>query len=425
MLRRAWDRRELADDDRLSATIAQRSAFLATSRLRGREAIEWAERAVALAPEDPANGLLVAAVAGAGIELHRQAIPGPRRARPLAGRSLGATARRRLRPARAQGVPAAGRGRPARRARGVRDLGGRGPGARPARRRRAVALGPDPRPVPGGRVGQRGGLGRACHRARDRVRGSLGDRPGALVARATCRPLVGDWAVADAHVRAIHAQSPTFERHVAAESIAAAGLAAAQDRPGDVLRALEPLEQMEARRRAWGTRRSCRGTTSRRTRSSTSASSRPPSGSSPLPRRSRRGARTRCWPRGSSTRAAGSSSPVTISVGPRPCSQEARAMVESIGVPYEQGLIELTRGQVLRRAGERRAAAATLVAAQGRFSALGAQPRSESLREGARCVWLGAVAAQDARLPRPDAAGARGHAAGRLRHDQPRGVRRS
>ena len=57
---------------------------------------------------------------------------------------------------------------------------------------------------------------------------------------------VGDWAVADAHVRAIHAQSPTFERHVAAESIAAAGLAAAQDRPGDVLRALEPLEQMEA-----------------------------------------------------------------------------------------------------------------------------------------------------------------------------------
>ena len=49
-------------------------------------------------------------------------------------------------------------------------------------------------------------------------------------------------------------------------------------------------------------------------------------------------------------------------------------MVESIGVPFEQGLIELTRGQVLRRIGERRAAAATLVAAQGRFSALGAQP---------------------------------------------------
>ena len=70
-----------------------------------------------------------------------------------------------------------------------------------------------------------------------------------------------------------------------------------------------------------GTRRSCRGTTSRRMRWSTSASWRPPSGSSPLRQRSRRGARTRCWPRGSSTRAAGSSSPVTISVGPRPCSR--------------------------------------------------------------------------------------------------------
>ena len=121
----------------------------------------------------------------------------------------------------------------------------------------------------------------------------------------------------------------------------------------------------------------------------------------------------------------GWSSPVTISVGPRPVLEEARAMVESIGVPFEQGLIELTQGQVLRRAGERRAAAATLVAAQERFSALGAQPALKPLREGARRVWLGAVAAQDARLPRPDPAGARGHAAGRLRHDEPRGRPRS
>ena len=60
MLTRAWDRRALVDDARLSATIAQRSAFLATSRLRGREAIEWAQRAMALAPDDPATGLLVA-----------------------------------------------------------------------------------------------------------------------------------------------------------------------------------------------------------------------------------------------------------------------------------------------------------------------------------------------------------------------------
>ena len=45
MLTRAWDRRALVDDARLSATIAQRRAFLATARLRGHEAIEWAQRA--------------------------------------------------------------------------------------------------------------------------------------------------------------------------------------------------------------------------------------------------------------------------------------------------------------------------------------------------------------------------------------------
>ena len=60
MLTRAWDRRALVDDARLPATIAQRRAFLATARLRGHEAIEWAQRAVALAPDDAATGLLVA-----------------------------------------------------------------------------------------------------------------------------------------------------------------------------------------------------------------------------------------------------------------------------------------------------------------------------------------------------------------------------
>jgi hypothetical protein len=60
MLALAWERRDLVGDGRLSATIAQRSAFLATSRLRGREALAWVARASALAPDDPANGLLLA-----------------------------------------------------------------------------------------------------------------------------------------------------------------------------------------------------------------------------------------------------------------------------------------------------------------------------------------------------------------------------
>ena len=184
----------------------------------------------------------------------------------------------------------------------------------------------------------------------------------------------GDWPVAEAHVRAIQEQSPTFERHIAAEAIATAGLAAAQDRPRDVLRALEPLERIEPRdgvddpaflpwqhlkahalvdageldaaeefiaaaERA-GDRSvepAARGTAGSRARQARVRAPR---------QRERDGlaARTRC------------------------------AKVEPLAMPYEQALIELSQGQVLRRSGERRAAAATLLAAQRRLSALGADP---------------------------------------------------
>ena len=43
-------------------------------------------------------------------------------------------------------------------------------------------------------------------------------------------------------------------------------------------------------------------------------------------------------------------------------------------MPYEQALIELSQGQVLRRSGERRAAAAALLAAHRRLGELGAEP---------------------------------------------------
>ena len=72
LLTRAWERRELARDDRLAATIAQRSAFLATSRMRGREAVEWAERALTLAPGDTPTGLLIAPSQALGLSFMGQ-----------------------------------------------------------------------------------------------------------------------------------------------------------------------------------------------------------------------------------------------------------------------------------------------------------------------------------------------------------------
>ena len=59
-LQRAWDHR--GDDVRLAATIAQRRAFMASSRLRGATAIEWAQRAIELIPGDTGTALLAAPV---------------------------------------------------------------------------------------------------------------------------------------------------------------------------------------------------------------------------------------------------------------------------------------------------------------------------------------------------------------------------
>ena len=73
----------------------------------------------------------------------------------------------------------------------------------------------------------------------------LGDRPGALAA-SLVPAARGEWPQAEAHVACdLSAQAPTFERHIAAEAIAAAGLAAAQERPAEVQLALEPLERMD------------------------------------------------------------------------------------------------------------------------------------------------------------------------------------
>ena len=109
LLTRAWERRALADDARLSATIAQRSAFLATSRLRGSEAIEWARRAMALAPDDPGTGLLVAPSLALGFSFTGARADAHAALDRWLEDPAAPRARSRLRPARAEGLPAARR----------------------------------------------------------------------------------------------------------------------------------------------------------------------------------------------------------------------------------------------------------------------------------------------------------------------------
>ena len=52
----------------------------------------------------------------------------------------------------------------------------------------------------------------------------------------------------------------------------------------------------------------------------------------------------------------------------------ARELVEPLGMPYEQALIELAHAQFLRRDGKRRAASELLLQARGTFAALAALP---------------------------------------------------
>ena len=372
MLARAWDRRALADDVRLSATIAQRSAFLATARLQGREAIGWAQRATALAPDDPATGLLVAPSLALGLSFTGS----PKEAHAALDRWLDDPT-----------APRHGAGFVLLALKGFLLLGdGDLRGARAAFETSAAeSL-------------ERGllvvaalslaGLNRAEYLAgawdsavvaseraialavesEDRwvtalAHWSAGDVPSAR----------GDWPVAEAHVRAIQEQSPTFERHIAAEAIATAGLAAAQDRPRDVLLALEPLERIRPRDGVddpaflpWQHLKAHAlvdtGELEAAERFIASASALASARSNPVLAARLAHARGRlAFARHDVASAAASL-------------EDAWARAEPLGMPFEQALIELTQGQVLRRSGERRAAAAALLAAQRRLGELDAQP---------------------------------------------------
>ena len=195
----------------------------------------------------------------------------------------------------------------------------------------------------------------------------------------------GDWSEARVHVRAIQDQSPSFERHIAANAIAAAGLAAARERPDEVLAALAALESI---READGVNdpafvpwhhlkahalvdagrcdvaddfiAGALDLADARENTLLVAQLVHARGKLALARRD-------------FARAA-----VTL--------RAARERIEALPMPYEHALIDLSLGQALRRAGERRAASDALVAAHDRFAALRAQPAlSRSETELAAC----------------------------------------
>jgi len=375
LLTRAWDRRALVDDARLSATIAQRRAFLATARLRGHEAIEWAQRAVALAPDDAATGLLVAPSlalgfsfigwredAHAALDRWLDDPAAPRHGAGfvllavkgflLLGEGAVAAARTAFETSAAESLE---RGLLVVAALSLSGLtraeylAGAWDSAVVASER-AIALGVE---------------------SEDRWVLALAHWSASYVPAAR-----GDWPVAEAHVRAIHEQTPSFERHVAAEALATAGLAAAQDRAGDVLAGLAPLDAIELREGVddptflpWHHLMAHAlvdaGDVAAAELFIRSAGALAAARRNPLLAAQLAHARGKLqFARHDPERAAASL-------------RDALEIIDPLDLPYEHGLIELSHGQVLRRARERRAASAALLAAQRRFAELGAQPALE------------------------------------------------
>ena len=363
LLARAWERR--GDDSRLAATVAQRSAFLSASRLRGTDAIEWARRAVELAPQDVTTARLVAA-------------------------SL------------ALGSSFTGRREQAHAALDRWDDGGSGFILRTLKGNLLIAEGD----LPGARAVLEAAAADSLERGLlvvaaislsvlTQVEYLAGAWDSAVVSgeraislavesedqwvigqahwRASLVPAArGDWAVAEAHVRAIQAQAATFERHIVVNALATAMLAASRERPAEALRALDAIAAL----------RDAEGTDDpafvpwHALRAHTlvdveDAAAEPfiddglrlaGERRNPLLRAQLLHARGRLQLARRDLRAAAA----TL--------RAALAVIEPLETPYERALIELTLGQALRRAGERRAAAETLTGAHERFAAVGAHP---------------------------------------------------
>ena len=382
-LARAWDHRR-EGDDRLAATIAQRRAFVAASRLRGGQAVEWARRAVALAPDDVATALLAAPSLALGLSFG---------GRPLEAR---AELDRRLAD---RDAPPPGSGFvllaiKAQLLAGAAEL----EGAAVAFERSARAGVEDGMHVVAAL--SLSGLARVQY-----LSGSWDD---AVVSAERAVPLAvesedrwvvaharlsaalvplarGAWDDAEAIVRAIEAEPAAFERHVALRAIAVAALAAAQGRAGDVLDALAPLQgfagadglhdhAFQPWHHLWAQALVDKGRHEEAERFTAATERLAAARAQPLLAARLENVRGRLAAARQETNAA------VAAFG------RAREILMPLGMPYEQALVELAHGQLLRREGKRRLAATLLECARERLAGLSALPAlARCERELAAC----------------------------------------
>ncbi len=362
-LDRAWRHVDPGTDAPLAARIAERMAFLSILRLRADAAVEWAERAVALAGDeagraraagwrsqalhwlgrrDEAYAGLATATRRGSLLLADDDLSGARDAlraetsRPVPSRSLVVAARALAAHAR------------------VEFLAGRwDDAARLAARARVIA----------GEAGDVAALAPAAWAA-------------ALVPAAR-----GDVAECTVLAAELAALPVVFENHVAEVALGRAELAGALGRPGDVVAALAPLAGSEAIDHPghwpWAAPYADaliglgRLDEAEAIVSVHEAVARDHRIGSAIARIAR--------VRGNLAAARDDGDAADTAY------RRAREAV-SAGMPYERALCELAHGRFERRTGQRRAAAATLATARDAFAALGAEPMlRRALRELDAC----------------------------------------
>jgi ATP/maltotriose-dependent transcriptional regulator MalT len=210
-------------------------------------------------------------------------------------------------------------------------------------------------------------------------------RPLARFAAATVPAARGEWAAAEEHARASVARSGDYQLMVVAAGMARAQVPAARGDHEGVLRALEPLASLTDRQGVdepgfwpW---QDLYGD------ALVSAGRLEEAEEFLAPHEELAAARGREAMIAGLARVRGR---LEAAKGRLPAAetafQRALTAVEPLGLPFQQALVELAYGQVLRRAGHRRAAAERLQAAQERLTALRARPYVERCeRELAAC----------------------------------------
>ena len=376
LLRSAWSGTDPAVDARLAATVAQRLALHSVGRLYGEDIVDWSTRALDLAPRNEPVRVEAEALLGLGLGWSGQVRAGldayetflaqyadpddaARRERlqmPLGWLRLVADDVEGARSLLAEAAPGQLRRGSVRIAvwayvwlsRSEFLLGNWERASMSAER--AVAL-----------------LEESGHEwLRPLARWAAGAVPAAR----------GEWAAAEEHARLGAAQAGHYPLMIVAGSLARAQMAAAQSDPKAVLRALEPVLDIQPRRGIdepgfWPWQDLYADALVSAGRLEEAATFLSPHEELAAARGRRTAVAMLARVRGRLEAAAGRPEAAEAAF------QRALRAVEQLPLPFARALIELAHGQVLRRQGQRRAAAQQLRNAHYRFAELRAEPYLE------------------------------------------------